>query len=92
MNKQDRTLTCRDCGNTFTFSIGEQNFYEEKGLAAPVRCRDCRNKRKREKQVQEEKTQEQKDAELEKLLAKFQANTILFEEEIERRERKKTRR
>jgi CxxC-x17-CxxC domain-containing protein len=38
----DRTLTCRDCGNTFTFTEGEQDFYTQKGFSEPVRCPDCR--------------------------------------------------
>jgi len=40
---QDRELTCRDCGNTFTFTVGEQEFYASKGLEnAPRRCPECR--------------------------------------------------
>jgi hypothetical protein len=29
---EDRTLTCRDCGDGFIFSGGEQRFFAEKGL------------------------------------------------------------
>ena len=29
----DKTLTCRDCGNTFTFTEGEQDFYAQKGYS-----------------------------------------------------------
>jgi CxxC-x17-CxxC domain-containing protein len=44
---QDRELTCRDCGNTFTFTVGEQEFYASKGLEnAPRRCPDCRRANK----------------------------------------------
>lgn len=40
---QDRELTCKDCGATFTFTAGEQEFYASKGLAnAPRRCPSCR--------------------------------------------------
>jgi CxxC-x17-CxxC domain-containing protein len=40
---QDRQLTCRDCGATFTFTAGEQEFYASRGLMnAPRRCPDCR--------------------------------------------------
>ena len=28
----DKTLTCRDCGSEFIFSVGEQEFYKEKGF------------------------------------------------------------
>jgi len=44
---QDRLLTCRDCGNDFTFSAGEQEFFASKGLTnAPSRCPDCRSARR----------------------------------------------
>jgi CxxC-x17-CxxC domain-containing protein len=44
---QDRELTCRDCGSTFTFTAGEQEFYASKGLMnAPRRCPDCRRQAK----------------------------------------------
>jgi len=39
---QDKTLTCRDCGNEFTFTSGEQEFYAQKGYSQPARCPDCR--------------------------------------------------
>ncbi len=40
---QDRTLTCRDCRETFTFSSGEQAFFASKGLTNdPQRCPTCR--------------------------------------------------
>ena len=36
---QDRTLTCRDCGEAFVFSSGEQAFFASKGLQHdPQRC------------------------------------------------------
>ncbi|MBV8081618.1 MAG: zinc-ribbon domain containing protein, partial [Candidatus Eremiobacteraeota bacterium] len=27
----DQLITCVDCGNQFTFTAGEQEFYEQKG-------------------------------------------------------------
>jgi CxxC-x17-CxxC domain-containing protein len=42
----DKTLICRDCGSTFTFTEGEQDFYSQKGYSDPVRCPDCRAARK----------------------------------------------
>jgi CxxC-x17-CxxC domain-containing protein len=40
---QDKTLTCRDCGEQFTFTVGEQEFYAEKGFTnEPSRCPACR--------------------------------------------------
>lgn len=47
---QDQQLTCKDCGNTFTWTVGEQEFYKAKGFDnQPTRCPDCRKKRKAEK-------------------------------------------
>ena len=46
----DKTLTCRDCGSEFVFTVGEQEFYKEKGFENdPVRCPDCRRARKAQK-------------------------------------------
>lgn len=43
MSFQDKVLTCRDCGQQFTFTAGEQEFYATKGLTnEPGRCPDCR--------------------------------------------------
>jgi CxxC-x17-CxxC domain-containing protein len=42
----DTTLTCRDCGQTFTFTAGEQDFYASRGFSEPSRCADCRAQRK----------------------------------------------
>ena len=44
---QDRTLTCRDCGQQFAFTAGEQEFYQSRGLTNdPSRCPDCRRANK----------------------------------------------
>ena len=29
---EDRTLVCQDCGKDFVFTVGEQEFYKEKGF------------------------------------------------------------
>ena len=42
----DTTLTCRDCGQAFTFTSGEQEFYASRGFSEPSRCPDCRAARK----------------------------------------------
>jgi CxxC-x17-CxxC domain-containing protein len=42
----DKTLTCRDCGQAFTFTAGEQAFYQERGFSEPQRCPACRAARK----------------------------------------------
>src|SRR5204863_5348311 len=45
----DTTLTCRDCGQAFTFTSGEQEFYASRGFSEPSRCPDCRAARKSER-------------------------------------------
>ena len=43
----DKILTCRDCGRTFTFTAGEQEFYAQRGYTnEPGRCPECRAARK----------------------------------------------
>jgi CxxC-x17-CxxC domain-containing protein len=42
----DTTITCRDCGQAFTFTAGEQAFYQERGFSEPQRCPACRAARK----------------------------------------------
>jgi CxxC-x17-CxxC domain-containing protein len=47
MSFTDQTLTCRDCGNPFTWTAGEQEFYQARGLTnQPRRCPTCRQQRK----------------------------------------------
>ena len=44
---QDRIIKCVDCGEDFTFTVGEQEFYRDHGLTnAPTRCKRCRESRK----------------------------------------------
>jgi CxxC-x17-CxxC domain-containing protein len=43
----DKPLICRDCGSSFTFTAGEQQFYAARGLTnEPGRCPTCRDARK----------------------------------------------
>jgi CxxC-x17-CxxC domain-containing protein len=43
----DRVLKCRDCGEEFVFTAGEQAFYKERGFQhEPTRCRRCRDQKK----------------------------------------------
>lgn len=34
-------ITCRDCGDEFSFTVPEQRFFAGRGLNAPKRCRPC---------------------------------------------------
>ena len=46
----DKTIQCVDCRTNFTFTAGEQEFFQTKGFTnEPKRCPDCRraNKAKR---------------------------------------------
>jgi CxxC-x17-CxxC domain-containing protein len=47
MSFEDKNLTCRDCGEAFVFTAGEQEFYQEKGFTnEPTRCPNCRRANK----------------------------------------------
>ncbi|MBL4933923.1 zinc-ribbon domain-containing protein [Clostridium paridis] len=47
---EDKTLVCKDCGKEFVFTVGEQEFFKEKGFENdPVRCPECRKARKTQK-------------------------------------------
>ena len=46
-NFSDQNLTCRDCGQPFTWTAGEQEFYQQKGFNnPPSRCPNCRQAKK----------------------------------------------
>jgi len=47
MSFQDKEIQCSDCGATFTFSTGEQEFFQSKGFTnEPKRCPSCRRANK----------------------------------------------
>jgi CxxC-x17-CxxC domain-containing protein len=44
---EDKSIKCVDCGESFVFTAGEQDFYRTHGLThAPTRCKRCRDNRK----------------------------------------------
>jgi CxxC-x17-CxxC domain-containing protein len=48
MALEEKTLRCRDCGQEFVFTVGEQEFYASHGLQNdPSRCPQCRAARRR---------------------------------------------
>jgi CxxC-x17-CxxC domain-containing protein len=50
MSFEDKTLTCSDCNNTFTFSAEEQEQFQSRGYTnEPKRCPECRQARKSER-------------------------------------------
>jgi CxxC-x17-CxxC domain-containing protein len=42
----DKTLTCADCGQEFTFTASEQQFFADRQFSEPRRCPSCRAARK----------------------------------------------
>lgn len=47
MDFADKTLTCRECSQPFSWTAGEQQFFREKALInIPARCPRCRSARK----------------------------------------------
>jgi CxxC-x17-CxxC domain-containing protein len=43
---QDKTLTCADCNQEFSFTASEQQFYTDRQFSEPRRCPSCRAARK----------------------------------------------
>jgi hypothetical protein len=47
MSFQDKLIQCSDCKTTFTFTAGEQEFFQTKGFTnEPKRCSSCRRTNK----------------------------------------------
>ena len=47
MSFEDKSIQCSDCGATFTFTTGEQEFFASKGFTnEPKRCMQCRRAKK----------------------------------------------
>lgn len=46
MSVYDLDFECCNCGETFTWTEGEQHFYRLKGYPRPRRCVPCRNAKK----------------------------------------------
>ncbi len=46
MNYTDRSLTCAQCGNPFTFTADDQEFHAGRGYQDPKRCPSCRAERR----------------------------------------------
>jgi CxxC-x17-CxxC domain-containing protein len=50
MSFEDKTITCADCGNSFTFTAEEQEQFQQRGYTnEPKRCPECRQARKAER-------------------------------------------
>lgn len=42
---------CKDCGQAFTLTKGEQDWYAEHNYKLPERCPECRKQRRAQKGV-----------------------------------------
>lgn len=42
----DKQIRCADCGQQFNFSQGEQEFFQQRGMSEPKRCKECRAAKK----------------------------------------------
>ena len=50
MGFTDKQIQCVECGNDFTFTAAEQEFFAQKGYTnEPKRCQSCRQARKAER-------------------------------------------
>ena len=50
MSYEDKTLTCTDCGQPFTFTADDQAYHATKGFTnEPKRCTSCRQTRRNER-------------------------------------------
>ncbi len=49
MTYQERTLACQDCGQTFAFTVEDQEYHAQRGFTNdPKRCSSCRQTRRSE--------------------------------------------
>jgi hypothetical protein len=51
---EDKEIICKGtndgpCGKKFIWSQAGQEYFQEKGFSAPVRCKDCRLKAKQQR-------------------------------------------
>jgi CxxC-x17-CxxC domain-containing protein len=60
MTGADKTLTCRECGGQFVFTVGEQEFYRSRGLLnEPGRCPTCRSNRRQSRGARSDRGERQ---------------------------------
>lgn len=44
---RDKVIICKECGEEFTWTAGEQEYYKSRYLAEPKRCCNCRPSKRR---------------------------------------------
>ena len=55
----NKTISCCQCGTSFTFTVGEQEWFLSKGFSEPKYCKDCRAERKKQKEEQNQKMRQE---------------------------------
>lgn len=48
-----KTISCVGCKKNFEFSDKDQQFFKQKGFTEPKRCKDCRIKKRQEREAEE---------------------------------------
>lgn len=61
LEKRNQVIICKDCGKEFDFTVGEQEYFERVGLTTPVRCKECREARKAQREAQNEESRSNRD-------------------------------
>ena len=44
---EDKEIVCKDCSKAFIFTVEEQQFYKERHLTEPKRCKECAKARRK---------------------------------------------
>ena len=39
---RSKQIICQECGGEFTWTVGEQRYFADRGYQPPKRCRPCR--------------------------------------------------
>jgi hypothetical protein len=56
---RNKTITCRECGEDFVWTVGEQRYFHARGFTnEPKRCRPCREEAK--ERLAEQKTKDER--------------------------------
>lgn len=48
-NAVSQMIKCKDCGESFSITVGDQEWYASNNLRIPARCPTCRRKRRQAK-------------------------------------------
>lgn len=48
----DLRIDCLECDRVFILTVGERQWFEDKGLSTPKRCPDCRADRRKTREAE----------------------------------------